>query len=66
MASQPRPSRMQRQVEATVSSLCLPFRAEVVTEIGYSIDIVVEWQGVQIGLEVDGPSNFLGRDPNGP
>jgi len=65
MAHQPRPSCMQRQVETTVSTLGLPFRSEVITNIGYSIDIVAEWQGAQIGIEVDGPSHFIGRDPSG-
>jgi len=55
---------MQRQAETTVCALGLPFRAEVTTEI--SIHIVVEWQGVETGIEVDGPSHFLWRDPNGP
>uniref|UniRef100_A0A7S4F983 RAP domain-containing protein n=2 Tax=Chrysotila carterae TaxID=13221 RepID=A0A7S4F983_CHRCT len=66
MASPPKPSRMQRQVEATLVSLSMPVRAEVFTDEGYSIDVVVNFQGAEVGVEVDGPSHFFGRDPSGP
>ena len=38
-------------------------REEVVTESGYSIDLVVEDDGALVGIEVDGPSHFTGRSP---
>jgi RAP domain/FAST kinase-like protein, subdomain 2 len=40
---------------------------EVSTQSGYSLDAVVVFQGIQIGVEVDGPFHFVGRSqsPNG-
>ena len=35
------------------------------TPSGYSVDIVVQVNGKQIGIEVDGPSHFIGRLPTG-
>ena len=35
------------------------------TEWGYSIDIVIEHGGASVGVEVDGPSHFVGRSPTG-
>ena len=35
------------------------------TASGYSIDLVLECDGTRIGVEVDGPSHFIGRKPNG-
>ncbi len=32
---------------------------------GYSLDLVVEWRDERLGVEVDGPSHFVGREPNG-
>ena len=37
---------------------------EVVLREGYSLDFVVEWSGERIGVEVDGPWHFVGREPN--
>ena len=34
---------------------------EVLMESGYRIDAVVEVNGEQIAVEVDGPSHFIGR-----
>ena len=33
---------------------------EVLIKEGYSIDVVVLWEGEQIAIEVDGPFHFLG------
>ena len=38
---------------------------EVLTKSGYRLDALVEVNGKKIGVEVDGPSHFLGRNPNG-
>ena len=42
---------------------------EVLTDIGYSLDAVIVYRGGErIGVEVDGPSHFVGpslRSPNG-
>ena len=31
---------------------------EFETEIGYTLDAVIEWRGVRIGIEFDGPKHF--------
>jgi len=41
-------------------------RSEVLLErTGYKIDLVVEWRGVTIGVEVDGPFHYIDRAPDG-
>eukprot|EP00965_Chrysotila_dentata_P209945 6185591-Pleurochrysis_carterae.AAC.2 len=55
-------TKIGMQVHASSSPSC----AEVALTIGYSIDIVAKWQGVQIDIEVDSPSHFLRRNPNRP
>ena len=37
----------------------------MLTESGYRLDVLVEVNGEKIGIEVDGPFHFLGRNPNG-
>jgi hypothetical protein len=59
-----RPSRMQRDVGVALASLGLQPEEEVVLHEGYSLDFVVEWCGDRVGVEVDGPSHFKGREPN--
>eukprot|EP00965_Chrysotila_dentata_P189381 6173288-Pleurochrysis_carterae.AAC.2 len=59
-------SSLQLQVESALLSMGVSFRSEVITEIGYSIDIVVDKEdGGTVGIEVDGPCHFIGRYPNG-
>jgi len=36
---------------------------EVVLQEGYSLDLVVDWRGERLAVEVDGPSHFVGREP---
>jgi hypothetical protein len=56
------PSALQRQVELALKSLLgLEPTAEVRTSQGYSVDAVVTIDGVQVAIEVDGPSHFFGR-----
>ena len=43
----------------------LELEEEVLTEHGYRLDAVLEVNGKQIGIEVDGPTHFIGRNPNG-
>ena len=59
-----RPSRMQRDVGVALVSLGLHPEEEVVLHEGYSLDFVLEWCGDRVGVEVDGPSHFKGREPN--
>jgi len=38
---------------------------EVELEEDYSPDVVVDWRGERLTVEVDGPSHFVGREPTG-
>jgi hypothetical protein len=38
---------------------------EVLTKSGYRLDALVEVNGMKMGIEVDGPSHFVGREPTG-
>ena len=40
-------------------------REEVRTPLGYSLDAVVDFEGREVAVEVDGPWHFVGRAPNG-
>ena len=58
----PRASAFQRLVQSTISGFGIPgVEEEVLTELGYFIDVVVEWRGKRIGVEADGPSHFMRR-----
>ena len=63
------PSHLQRNVVAVLAKLSSDVQLEFVTEEGYSIDARMLWEGVYVGVEVDGPSHFLagcgGRSPTG-
>ena len=56
---------LQRQVGAALTSLGLCPADDVVLHEGYSLDFLVESTGDRIGVEVDGSSHFVGREPNG-
>jgi len=56
---------LQTQVAQTLVSLGASVQEEVVLEEGYSLDLVVDWRGERLAVEVDGPSHFVGREPNG-
>jgi len=56
-----RPSRLQDDVVSILSSMGLQPQEEVLLKSGYRIDAVVEVNGKQIAVEVDGPSHFIGR-----
>jgi RAP domain len=57
------PSRLQNDVVTTLGKLqdvsCV--EVEVSTKSGYSLDAIVTFRGERIGVEVDGPSHFVGR-----
>jgi hypothetical protein len=59
------PSRLQRDVAASLRTLGLAPREEVRTPQGYSLDAVVSHGGREVVVEVDGPSHFLGCTPTG-
>ena len=54
------PSGLQRQVHASLKLLDPRAEEERRSSMGYSIDSVVEWRGVRVAVEVDGPSHFVG------
>ena len=55
------PSKFQDDVVSSLSSMGLQPQEEVLLKSGYRIDAVVEVNGKQIAVEVDGPSHFIGR-----
>jgi len=59
------PSRLQRDVAKALASLGAPVQEEKVLEEGYRLDLVVDWRGERLAVEVDGPSHFVGRVPTG-
>ena len=59
------PSRLQRDVAASLRALGLAPREEERTPQGYSLDAVVSHGGREVAVEVDGPSHFCGRTPTG-
>ena len=59
------PSKLQRDVVASLQALGLTPREEVRTEQGYSLDAVVLYGGREVAIEIDGPSHFCGRTPTG-
>jgi len=61
----PEPSKLQDDVISQLSSMDLELEEEVLTKSGYRIDALVEVNGKKIGVEVDGPSHFLGRNRTG-
>jgi hypothetical protein len=58
------PSKLQRDVVASLLALELDPREEVRSPQGYSLDAVVLLHGGrEVAIEVDGPSHFCGRTP---
>jgi hypothetical protein len=64
LASKSTPSASQRSVVAALA-LGWPTRETVRTRLGYSVDAVVDFEGREVAVEVDGPSHFVGRTPKG-
>ena len=54
------PSLLQRQVANTLRALGLSLQEEVRTAQGYSLDAVVHFEGCEVGVEVNGPSHYVG------
>ena len=61
----PLPSKLQDDVISELLSIGLHPEEEVLTKSGYRLDALVEVHGKKIGIEVDGPSHFVGRKPTG-
>jgi hypothetical protein len=61
ISEEPNPSKLQDDVVGQLSSIGLNPKEEVLLESGYRIDVLVDGNGKTIGVEVDGPSHFIGR-----
>ncbi|KAL7547533.1 hypothetical protein ACHAWF_010817 [Thalassiosira exigua] len=61
----PTTSSLQSDVMSELSSMGLKVEEEVLTGAGYRLDGVVEVDGEKIGIEVDGPTHFHGRERTG-
>ena len=60
-----RPSRLHRQVGDALGSLGLAPLEDVRLPEGYALDLVVQWRGENVAVQVDGPWRFAGRRPTG-
>ena len=58
-------SFLQDDVVDVLTSICLKPQEEVLMPSGYRLDAKVMVNGVNVGVEVDGPSHFTGYLPNG-
>eukprot|EP00984_Skeletonema_dohrnii_P011446 scaffold4576_cov88-Skeletonema_dohrnii-CCMP3373.AAC.2 len=54
-------SKLQNEIVAQLSQIGLEPKEEVLMGSGYRIDAIVEVNGKQVGIEVDGPFHFIGR-----
>eukprot|EP00984_Skeletonema_dohrnii_P024209 scaffold13308_cov72-Skeletonema_dohrnii-CCMP3373.AAC.2 len=61
ISEEPTVSKFQDDVVAQLSSIGLEPKEEVLMGSGYRIDAIVEVNEKTIGIEVDGPSHFIGR-----
>jgi hypothetical protein len=58
-------SNFQDDVVSVLLSIGLRPEEEVPTASGYRLDALVEVNGVNVGIEVDGPSHFINREATG-
>jgi hypothetical protein len=61
----PQPSRFQYDVMSVVSSIGMSPKEEFLTLSGYCLNALVEVNGENVGIEVDGPTHFINREPTG-
>ena len=61
ITEEPTPSKFQDDVVGQLSSIGLDPKEEVLLDSGYRIDAITEVNGKTIGVEVDGPSHFIGK-----
>ena len=61
----PRTSRLQDDVISELKSIGLDPEEEVLTKSGYRLDAVIQVNGKKLGIEVDGPTHFVGKKPTG-
>ena len=65
VSTAPTMSALQGDVISELVASGLRPHCEVLTKRGYRIDAIVEVNGKMIGIEVDGPSHFAGRNMTG-
>merc|ERR1712032_1602522 len=65
IAEAPWPSAFQDDVVKELKAIGLKTEEEVLTDNGYRLDAVVEVEQGEVGVEVDGPSHFIGKRPTG-
>ena len=65
ISEEPTPSALQDDVISELKSIGLEPEEEVLTKRGYRLDAVLDVNGKKVGIEVDGPSHFVGRKPTG-
>ncbi|KAL9180803.1 hypothetical protein ACHAXT_011256 [Thalassiosira profunda] len=58
-------SSLQTGVVRELSAIGLPTKEEVLMPSGYRLDALVEVFGKRVGIEVDGPTHFIAREPTG-
>lgn len=58
-------SSLQKDVLMELDSMGLKPVEEYLTPSGYSLDALIEINGTQIGVEVDGPYHFIGKTLDG-
>jgi len=58
-------SRLQDNIVDVLASIGLKPQEEMLMPSGYQLDAYVMVNGVNVGVEVDGPSHFTGYLPNG-
>jgi hypothetical protein len=58
-------SSLQKDVVLQLTALDMNPVEEYETPSGYKLDALIEIHGKNIGVEVDGPFHFIGRQPNG-
>jgi hypothetical protein len=58
-------SQFQKDVMRKLEKLDLAVDQEVQTLIGYSLDGLVTWCNCTVAVEVDGPTHFVDKRPNG-
>jgi hypothetical protein len=58
-------STLQVDVIFELSSVGLHPEEEFLARTGYRLDALVEVKGAKVGIELDGPSHFVGRKATG-
>jgi hypothetical protein len=58
-------SRFQKDVSNELLCMGLNPMEEYLTDSGYRLDALVEIDNDKVGIEIDGPSHFIGRKPSG-